>query len=57
MKVIVYLLTDAFISTEIGTFVSNIYLNDDNDYVITDTLRRTFSVSDYIYARDNGDNE
>ena len=47
---------DGFSPTEIGTYTANIIGKDDNDYVITDTLRRTFSVSDHIYARDNGDN-
>ena len=47
---------DGFTPTEIGTYTADIVGKDDNGYVLTDTLRRTFTVSDYIYARDNGDN-
>jgi hypothetical protein len=47
---------DGFTPTEIGTYTADIVGKDDNGYVLTDTLRRTFAVSDYIYARDNGDN-
>ena len=47
---------DGFTPTEIGTYTAEIVGKDDYGYVLTDTLRRTFAVSDYIYARDNGDN-
>ncbi len=47
---------DGFTPTEIGTYTADIVGKDDYGYVLTDTLRRTFAVSDYIYARDNGDN-
>ncbi len=47
---------DGFTPTEIGTYIADIVAKDDYGYVLTDTLRRTFTVSNYIYARDNGDN-
>ena len=47
---------DGFTPTEIGIYTADIVGKDDNGYVLTDTLRRTFAVSEYIYARDNGDN-
>ena len=47
---------DGFTPNQVGTYTADIVGKDDFGYVLTDTLRRTFTVSEYIYARDNGDN-
>ena len=47
---------DGFTPTAVGTYTADIIGKDDYDYILTDTLRRSFTISDYIYARDNGDN-
>lgn len=47
---------DGFTPTVIGDYSANILGKDDYDYVSTDTLTQSFNISQYIYARDNGDN-
>ena len=47
---------DGFTPSAIGNFSASIIGKDDYEYVVTDTLTQSFSVSEYIYARDNGDN-
>jgi len=47
-------ITNAFISSDTGTFVSNIYLNDDDGNVFSDTLNNSVIISEYVYAKDNG---
>ena len=47
---------DGFTPTDTGTYVCDIYGIDDNNNIASDTLRERFEVSEYIYARDNGNN-
>jgi len=47
---------DGFTPTAIGDYTGSVIAKDDDENVITDTLFRTFSVSEYVYARDNGNN-
>ena len=45
-----------FSPSDTGLYTANITGSDDFGYVNTDTLSQNFKVSEYIYARDNGDN-
>jgi len=47
---------DGFTPTSIGDYTGSVIAKDDNENVITDTLFRSFSISEYVYARDNGNN-
>ena len=51
---------DGFTPSAVGDYTASIYGKDDNGdesyNIMTDTLIQNFSVSEYIYARDNGDN-
>ena len=46
--------SDPFISLDTGVFISNIYVSDDSGYINSDTLNRGLIISDFIYAKDNG---
>ena len=51
---------DGFTPSAVGDYTASIYGKDENGdesyNIMTDTLIQNFSVSEYIYARDNGDN-
>ena len=47
---------DGFTPQDTGTYICNIFGVDDNNFTTTDTLRERFEVSQYTYARDNGNN-
>jgi hypothetical protein len=47
---------EGFTPTNTGQYTASILAKDDYDNTITDTLTQSFSVSEFIYARDNGDN-
>lgn len=47
---------DGFTPEDTGTYICNIFGIDDNNNTATDTLRQRFEVSEFIYARDNGNN-
>ncbi|MDA7794240.1 T9SS type A sorting domain-containing protein [Flavobacteriales bacterium] len=45
-----------FIPSATGLYTANIFAANDNNDVNTDTIQRSFSISDYEFARDNADN-
>jgi len=47
---------EGFTPTEIGDYTGTVIAKDDYENVITDTLRQSFSISEFVYARDNGNN-
>ena len=45
-----------FTPTTVGNFTSTILAKDDDNNVLTDTLNQSFEITEYVYARDNGNN-
>jgi len=47
---------DGFTPADTGVYFGSITGKDDNNYITTDTLTQRFQVTEYVYARDNGNN-
>ena len=47
---------DGFTPPDTGVYFGSITGKDDNNYITTDTLTQRFQVTEYVYARDNGNN-
>jgi hypothetical protein len=47
---------DGFTPPDTGVYFGSITGKDDYNYISTDTLTQRFQVTEYVYARDNGDN-
>ena len=47
---------DGFTPSDTGVYFGSISGKDDNNYISTDTLTQRFQVTEYVYARDNGNN-
>ncbi|MGC6490070.1 MAG: T9SS type A sorting domain-containing protein [Flavobacteriales bacterium] len=48
---------DGFTAPDTGVYTASLFAKDDNDLIITDTLSRQFEISEFTYARDNGNNQ
>ena len=47
---------DGFTPSDTGVYFGSISGKDDYNYISTDTLTQRFQVTEYVYARDNGNN-
>ena len=47
---------DGFTPSDTGVYLASIRGKDDNNYISTDTLTERFQVTEFVYARDNGNN-